>query len=309
MRFISPKIDYVFKKVFGSEESQDILISFLNAIIYDGEKIIQSLTIINPYNTGKVLTLKDTYLDVKAVLADGKIVVIEMQVSSMTGFGKRVVYNMVKGYANQLKVSDDYIRLKPVIAVTITDFILFEKRKKIINKFVFKEETENFKCLDEELRLVFVELPKFNKKLSELESLADKWIYFLKEASSFDEIPPSLGEVSEIELALNLANQAGMTPEELEIAQNRAMALQDERGKITFAKEEGREEGRQEGKEEGRQDEAIALIMRLLKKRFGEIDTETISKIENLTIEELENLGEDFLDFNSITDLENWLNI
>ncbi len=309
MRFISPKIDYVFKKVFGSEESKDILISFLNAIIYDGEKIIQSLTIINPYNPGQVLTLKDTYLDVKAVLSDGKIVVIEMQVSSMTGFGKRVVYNVAKGYANQLKASDNYIRLKPVIAVTITDFILFEKAKRIINKFVFKEETENFKCLDEELRLVFVELPKFKKKLAELESLSDKWIYFLKEASSFDEIPPSLGEVSEIELALNLANQAGMTVEELEIAQSRAMTLQDERGKITFAKEEGRQEGRQEGKQEGRKDEAIALIMRLLKKRFGEIDTETITNIENLTIEELENLGEDFLDFNSITDLENWLNI
>ncbi|MDE5075078.1 MAG: PD-(D/E)XK nuclease family transposase, partial [Trichodesmium sp. St5_bin2_1] len=41
MRFISPKIDYVFKKVFGSRESENILISFLNAIIYDGEKIIK----------------------------------------------------------------------------------------------------------------------------------------------------------------------------------------------------------------------------------------------------------------------------
>ncbi|NES65708.1 MAG: DUF4351 domain-containing protein, partial [Okeania sp. SIO2D1] len=116
-----------------------------------------------------------------------------------------------------------------------------------------------------------------------------------------DEIPPILGEVSEIELALNLANKAGMSPEELEIADRRAMALQDERGKITFAEEKG--------KEIGRQNEAIALIMRLLKKRFGELETEeTISKIENLTIEELENLGEYFLDFNSITDLENWLN-
>jgi len=57
MKFLSPKIDFVFKKVFGSEQSQDILISFLNAIIYNGEKIIQSLTIINPYNPGKVMTL------------------------------------------------------------------------------------------------------------------------------------------------------------------------------------------------------------------------------------------------------------
>ncbi|EGJ29389.1 MULTISPECIES: Rpn family recombination-promoting nuclease/putative transposase [Moorena] len=296
MRFISPKIDYVFKKIFGSKESKNILISFLNAIIYDGEPIIQSLTIINPYNPGQVLTLKDTYLDVKAVLADGEIVLIEMQVSSMTGFSKRVLYNMVKGYVNQLKTAEDYIRLKPVIAVTITDFILFDETQQIINQFVFQEKTEKFECLEEELQLIFIELPKFHKRLSELETLADKWIYFIKEASSFDNIPPSLGEVSEIESALNLANQAGMTPEELEIADRRAMALQDERGKITYAEEIGRK------------NEAIALIIRQLKKRFGEIDKKTISKIEILTIEELENLGEDFLDFNNITDLENWLN-
>ncbi|NEO90880.1 MAG: Rpn family recombination-promoting nuclease/putative transposase [Moorea sp. SIO3G5] len=300
MRFISPKIDYVFKKIFGSKESKNILISFLNAIIYNGEPIIQSLTIINPYNPGQVLTLKDTYLDVKAVLADGEIVLIEMQVSSMTGFSKRVLYNMVKGYVNQLKTAEDYIRLKPVIAVTITDFILFDETQQIINQFVFQEKTEKFECLEEELQLIFIELPKFHKRLSELETLADKWIYFLKEASSLDNIPPSLGEVSEIESALNLANQAAMTPEELEIADRRAMALQDERGKLTYAEEIG--------KEIGRKKEAIALIIRQLKKRFGEIDTKTISKIENLTIEELENLGEDSLDFNNITDLENWLN-
>ena len=300
MRFISPKIDYVFKKVFGSRESENILISFLNAIIYDGEKIIKSLTIINPYSAGQVLTLKDTYLDVKAVLVDGEIVLIEMQMSSMTGFSKRVLYNMAKGYTNQLQVADDYIRLKPVIAVTITDFILFEEKPKVINQFVFQEKEEKFEYLDKELQLIFIELPKFKKKVSELETLADKWVYFLKEASSLHDIPPKLGAVSEIESALHIANQAGMSPEELEIADRRAIALQDEKGKITYAEEKGRQEGRK--------NEAIAFIMRQLKKRFGELSLKMISKIENLTIEKLENLGEDFLDFNNITDLENWLN-
>ncbi|MEQ8963516.1 MAG: PD-(D/E)XK nuclease family transposase, partial [Coleofasciculus sp. C2-GNP5-27] len=49
MRFINPKVDYAFKKIFGSEQSKEILISILNAIIYDGETVIQSLTISNPY--------------------------------------------------------------------------------------------------------------------------------------------------------------------------------------------------------------------------------------------------------------------
>ena len=58
MRFINPKVDYAFKKIFGSEQSKEILISFLNAIIYDGETVIQSLTILNPYNPGQILSLK-----------------------------------------------------------------------------------------------------------------------------------------------------------------------------------------------------------------------------------------------------------
>ncbi|NER06192.1 MAG: Rpn family recombination-promoting nuclease/putative transposase, partial [Okeania sp. SIO3C4] len=81
MKFINPKVDYAFKKIFGSEQSKDILISFLNAIIYGGKKVIQSLTILNPFNPGQLISLKDTYLDIKAVLVDGSIVVIEMQVA------------------------------------------------------------------------------------------------------------------------------------------------------------------------------------------------------------------------------------
>ena len=91
MRFISPKVDFAFKKIFGSEQSTEILISFLNAIVYGGENTIESLTIINPYNPGQIATLKETYLDVKAVLVDGSIVVIEMQVGRMSAFSKRII--------------------------------------------------------------------------------------------------------------------------------------------------------------------------------------------------------------------------
>ena len=305
MRFISPKVDYAFKKIFGSEQSQPILISFLNAIIYDGEKVIQSLTIVNPYNPGQVMSLKDTYLDVKAVLADGSIVIIEMQVASMVAFNKRVAYNLAKAYSNQLVKGEDYPRLNPAIAVTITDFILFADTQKIISKFAFHEEEEKFKILANELRLIFVELPKFQKTLSEAHTLVDKWIYFLKEAASLDRIPESLAEVSEIEFALQLANQANMTVEELDIVDRRGMMLQDEKGRITYAEEIGRKAG----KEEGRLTEAMALIMRQLKKRFGDIPARISRQVEDLSVEDLESLGEDFLDFNSLEDLSGWLEV
>ena len=303
MRFISPKVDYAFKKIFGSEQSKDILVSFLNAIIYGGEKVIQSLTIVNPYNPSQVLSLKDTYLDVKAILADQSIVVIEMQIASMTAFNKRVAYNLAKAYSNQLATGEDYPLLNPAIAVTITDFILFKKSEEVINKFIFKEESKNFECIDNELRLIFVELTKFHKILSESNTLTDKWIYFLKEAATLEDIPESLGEVSEIELALNLANQANMTVEELEIVERRGIMLQDEKGRITYAKEEGRKEG----KEEGRLEQTLALVRRLLKKRFGDITLTISSQIDNLTLSNLERLTEDIFDFDALEDLENWL--
>ncbi|EDX76322.1 conserved hypothetical protein [Coleofasciculus chthonoplastes PCC 7420] len=299
MKFISPKVDYAFKKIFGSEQSKDILISFLNAIIYGGEKIIQSLTIINPYNPGQAMTLKDTYLDIKAVLSDGSIVVIEMQIARVSAFSKRVIYNLSKAYTNQLGIGENYLSLTPVIAVTITDFILFNQTPDVINQFIFQEKTKKIAYPDTELQLIFIELPKFKKTLSELNSLSDKWIYFIKEAATLDAIPDNLREVREIELALNIANQAKMTVEELDMVDRRGIMLQDEKGRITYAKEEG--------KEEGKLTEAIALILRQLKKRFGEINIAITSQIEMLSIEELERLGEDFLDFNRLADLEHWL--
>ncbi|MDY6782077.1 MAG: Rpn family recombination-promoting nuclease/putative transposase [Cyanobacteriota bacterium] len=299
MRFISPKIDFTFKKIFGSEKSEPILISFLNAIVYGGEDVIESLKIINPYNPGKIDTLKETYLDVKATLFDGSFVVIEMQIARMSAFSKRIVYNLSKAYANQLGVAEDYLSLNPAIAVTIVDFVLFKDRTDVISQFVFQEKNKKIEYPDSELQLFFVELPNFKKTLTELSSLSDKWIYFLKEAAKLEEIPAILGEVEEIDMALNIANQSSMTLEELEVADRRSITLQDEKGRITYAREEG--------KEEGRIQEAIALVIRLLKRRFGEISEVAIGQIKNLALEDLESLAEESFDFSSLEDLSIWL--
>jgi len=337
MKFISPKVDYAFKKIFGSEQSQQVLISFLNAIIYKGEPTIKSLTIVNPYNPGQIMTLKDSYLDIKAVLFDGSIVVVEIQIAGVSAFSKQVFYNLTKAYKNQLSIDENhlsknrvsyersdeksacftkrpdfptdalYLSLTPVITLTVTDCIMFNETTNVINHFVFKEETGRFEYPDAELQLIFIELPKFKKTLSELTSLSDKWIYFIKEAATLDAIPESLGEVSEIELALNIANQAKMTVEEWETVDQRGMMLQEEKGRIAYAREEGKEEGRQEGKEEGQITQAIAVVKRLLQKRFGEIPAAMVSQVESLSLAELESLTDEILDFTGLSDVLSWL--
>ncbi len=108
MVFINPKTDFAFKKIFGSTDSKDILISFLNALLYEGQPIIEDLEIIDPYSASRVRGLKDTYLDVKAQITGNKTVIIEMQVLNVAAFDKRVLYNAAKAYSTQLKSGEGY---------------------------------------------------------------------------------------------------------------------------------------------------------------------------------------------------------
>ena len=302
MRFISPKTDFAFKRIFGSNRSQKILISFLNAIVYDNQNIIQSLEIIDPYNAGYTSTIKDTYLDVRALLDNGSTVIIEMQVLNIEGFEKRVIYNLAKTYGSQLSLRTEQPRLQPFITLIITDFLLFKDSGKMINKFRFKEDTELFNYRDE-LTLIFLELPKFNKELSALETLSDKWIYFLKSAPSLEVIPSSLGEVSEIEAALNIANRADLNNQELEELHKQEIFIGDRQGEVILAKQEGLKEGEEQGKIQ----QAIKQVLRLARRILGEVSPEIQARIQQLSLEKLDLLAEEIFELTTMENLENWL--
>jgi len=62
MRFLDVKIDFAFKKVFGSDGSKDILLSFINAVIdFEGHHV-ESLEILDPYQIPLIAGMKDSYL-------------------------------------------------------------------------------------------------------------------------------------------------------------------------------------------------------------------------------------------------------
>jgi predicted transposase/invertase (TIGR01784 family) len=274
MTFINPKTDYAFKKIFGSSESKDILISFLNAMIYDGNPTIADLEIINPNLPPRVEGLKDTYLDVKAKLADGTLVIIEMQVLNVESFGKRVLYNAAKTYALQLQKGEGYRMLRPVIALTLTDFEMFKNSDRLISRFVYKEETTNLKYTDNNIELIFVELPKFTKQVDQLETLADKWIYFMKYAMTITDVPEIMDSVPEIHQAFDIANQVNLSPEELEDIERREMFIYDQQGAILKAAQEARQE------------EKLAIARQLLDR----LDDATISQTTGLSIEDVRKL-------------------
>jgi len=248
MRFLNIKTDYAFKKVFGSQNSKNILKSFLNSTL-ELPFPIEEIEIVDPYNVPKLQGMKETAVDVKATLADKTKVIIEMQILNHDGFESRILYNTAKNYANQLDIGANYTLPNPVIALTIVNFTMFDFDK---YKSIFKLiEKENFTQYKDDIQLQFIELPKFDKTLEECVTIEDKWIYFIKNARDMEVAPafqdPNLNE------ALLIANTASMTKEELEI--------QDKREEFLFIQKNSIEKAKREGVVEGRRQEREKLII------------------------------------------------
>lgn len=295
MRFINPKIDCAFKKIFGSCDSKDILINFLNAILYEAQPVIEDLEIIDSPPGNQTFGVPDTHLDVKATINCGRIALIEIQLLNVPSFENRVLYNAAKTYSLQLTGEERYERLKTVISLKIADFEMLENQPEFMTTFVFKEKDKKFESPDTEIELVFVELPKFNKELAQLETAADQWIYFLKNTSSLETVPETLSVVPEIHKAFRIASEDNFTQEELNELQNEEEWIQDQRIALDLAKEQVTKTAQQ------------SLILRQIVRRLGTIQPETENSIRQLGVQELEELGDAVLDFNSLSDLTAWL--
>jgi predicted transposase/invertase (TIGR01784 family) len=290
MIFINPKTDFAFKKIFGSEQSHDILISFLNGILYNGDPIIADLEILNPYQAPRIRGVKDTYLDVKALLATGQTVIIEMQVLNVEGFEKRILYNAAKAYSIQLGAGDKYAMLNPVIALTITDFEMFSEFDAVISRFVLKEKEFLVDYPSCDLELVFVELPKFKLDLAQLTSLTDKWMYFLQHTRELESIPETMGTVPEIRQAFEVANQANLSREELDELDHQLIFIQDQRGAIAFATKQGLKEGLEQGLEQGVEQGTRTTQVAIAQNLLAVMDDVAISQTTGLPIDQVQAL-------------------
>lgn len=288
MRFLNPRTDFAFKKIFGSEESGDILVSFLNAVLgLQSPYRIASVTILDPYQAPKIVGMKDTYVDVKARDESGHYYIIEMQVLNVPGFEQRVLYNACKAYAGQIASGDDYRLLTDVIALTITDFTMFADQPGIVSKF--KLRADNGAIYSHDLELVFAELPKFSKQETELGDIQDKWFYFMKCAEDLSLIPAPLAAELPIKHAFDIANRAGLTREEEEAQTRREIFIQDQRGVQEKANERVAQalvEGKAKGQEEGERTASLRIAISLLPL----MDDATVAAVTGLSIAEISQL-------------------
>ncbi|MDA3949218.1 MAG: Rpn family recombination-promoting nuclease/putative transposase, partial [Spirochaeta sp.] len=128
--------DYVFKYVFGSETSTNILRSFLTAVQTDaGLPAVAEVEIRNPFNPADSYNAKTSVVDVRARDVNGTIYTVEVQALPEAAFRERALYYWAQAYAGQLGKSQDYEQLSPVVGVNVVDFTIFPDSQPVHTTF------------------------------------------------------------------------------------------------------------------------------------------------------------------------------
>jgi len=316
--FGDPKTDFVFQRIFGSEDHKTALLGFLNDILQlDGAHAITAVTMLPPEQRPKVSELKYSIVDVKCVDASGTTYVVEMQVLNVEAFEKRVVYNVAKAYTNQLGIGAPYPELNDVIGISICDFELWPHKDAphvpMLSRWRMHNVEDGVRSATDSaplcgappprtglrppsgapqeqqsgvaglphLQFVFLELPKYQSG-PEPQTFIDKWAYFFREAGNLLTIPEALRHPPLLD-ALEGARTARFTRHEWDAYIAAGMAIQNERGALTVARREGKIEGKIEGEIEGKLVAKRDAVLRVLSRGGGLLTDEDRARILGCT--------------------------
>jgi predicted transposase/invertase (TIGR01784 family) len=181
-KFLDPKNDVAFRKIFGTEKNKDILIHFLNDVIeFGGKAHIKDVTFLKTIQDPEIKANKTSIVDILCTDQKGNRYIVEMQVAKEKGFEKRAQYYASKAYSSQLHIKGKYHTLKAVIFLAIADYIMFPKKKEFKSDHVILDKKSHENDL-KDFSFTFLELPKFKKGIDELSNITEMWVYFFKHA-------------------------------------------------------------------------------------------------------------------------------
>lgn len=248
-KFLDPKNDIAFKRVFGSEKHKDILIHFINDILElkDNEQI-ESLEFLSPIQDPDIAYKKQSIIDVLCRDKNGVQIVVEMQIAPTKGFEKRAQYYAAKAYSRQLNSGSGedgrYENLKEVIFIAIADCVIFKDKAEyksdhvILDKNSYEHDLRDFS-------FTFIELPKFQKnKIEELVNIVEKWCYFFKYASNTKEedLQRFIGSDLVIQQAYEALNQFNWNEQELIAYEQEIKRIRDNRAASDYQYDKGKSE-------------------------------------------------------------------
>lgn len=272
---LNPKIDYVFKRVFGHTGSEDFTAEFISLIL--NEKIETINLDCNTFLEKNMADDKIGVLDIKVKYGDGVTCDVEMQVINTHNIYERLLFYWSKLYIQNIKSGSDYNVLKKCVVILIADFELdnlcdipdYITRWKIMNEQYGK------RILTDLLEFCIIELPKTNK--FKTNNKLDDWVRFIKEPEVVDMSDENKNE--SIKKAKKVLQEISNDEQERYLAELREKYILDQNSIRAYGKEEGRSEGIKEGIE--------TVAKEMLKQGT---DIEYIAKVTKLSKEEIERL-------------------
>ncbi len=315
---LDPKMDFIFKRIFGNEQEPEILIRFLNAVLepHSFQKPYDPITSIQFKNTEiPKASIEDKYavLDVKATTSKGETIDIEIQREDSSDMLRRSLYYLDEMFTEQMESGDEYEKLNRVVSIIIMNYhCKFIENDRFHNVYRFHniatgEELTDLQelhyielkkmigCDEDDVLQLFLEFLKdpyseiVQSKSSEIKELSKA----KEKLSKLSRDPKTREEFNAREKALKDKNSAlaTATARGIAIGEERGIAIGEERG-IAIGEERGIAIGEERGKAEGEAIGEYKAKIKLAKNMLDLLDDETIGKKFDLPVEEVRKLRE-----------------
>lgn len=274
-KYLDPKADLTFKKVFG--EHPDLVMSLLNALLPlpEGEEVEEveylpaELVPENPLR-------KNSIVDVRCKDSNGRQFLVEMQMVWSSEFKQRVLFNASKAYVRQLDKREHYHLLQPVYSLNLVNEIFEKDTPEYYHYYRMVHDKYTEKVIDG-LHLVFVELPKFTPHSMSERKMQWLWLRFMTEIGEnyAQEIPSELLAEPLLSKAVSIVRESAYNEAQLLAYDDFWDAVRVEKALVDGSERKGRKIG-------------ILTVARNMK-TMGIAD-EVIMKATGLSVEEMKNL-------------------
>ena len=287
MRYLDPKADLTFKKIFG--EHKDLLMSLLNALLpLEKDRQVESLEYLPAELVPDLPLGKNSIVDVRCKDKKGRQFIVEMQMIWTPAFQQRVLFNASKAFVRQLKRNRKYELLQPVYSLNlVNESFMNDYPDEFIHNYNIVHELHSEKIIDG-LHLTFVELPKFKPHSIAERKMAVLWLRFLTEINEDTTIvPEELLDNPETSKALKEVEESAYTEQEIDayedfwdkLGAERLLLVDSNNISLEKGLALGREEGRAEGLAQGRADSLAEVARAMLAKGM---DAATIFELTGL---------------------------
>ena len=287
MRYLDPKADLTFKKIFG--EHKDLLMSLLNALLpLEKDRQVESLEYLPAELIPDLPLGKNSIVDVRCKDKKGRQFIVEMQMIWTPAFQQRVLFNASKAFVRQLKRNRKYELLQPVYSLNlVNESFMNDYPDEFIHNYNIVHELHSDKIIDG-LHLTFVELPKFKPHSIAERKMAVLWLRFLTEINEDTTIvPEELLDNPETSKALKEVEESAYTEQEIDayedfwdkLGAERLLLVDSNNISLEKGLAQGREEGRAEGLAQGRADSLAEVARAMLAKGM---DAATIFELTGL---------------------------